>query len=68
MTGMVGDLEPDAKRHEEGRRGAATRPPPTSPTGWCARLGLPFREAHHVTGRIVALADAKGCDLAKPHA
>jgi argininosuccinate lyase len=25
--------------------------------------GLPFREAHHITGRIVALADAKGCDL-----
>ncbi len=26
-------------------------------------LGLPFREAHHVTGRIVALADAKGVEL-----
>ena len=31
---------------------------------WLVRtLNLPFREAHHVTGRIVALADAKGCDL-----
>ena len=28
-------------------------------------LGLPFREAHNVTGRIVALADEKGCDLKK---
>src|SRR6185312_6505089 len=27
------------------------------------KLGLPFREAHHVTGRIVALADAKGVEL-----
>jgi argininosuccinate lyase len=27
------------------------------------RLGLPFREAHHVTGRLVARAEASGCDL-----
>jgi len=25
--------------------------------------GMPFREAHHVTGALVALAEAKGCDL-----
>ncbi|MCB1390771.1 MAG: argininosuccinate lyase, partial [Rhodobacteraceae bacterium] len=25
--------------------------------------GLPFREAHHVTGSLVALAERKGCDL-----
>ncbi len=31
---------------------------------WLVReLGLPFREAHHVTGSIVALAEKKGCDL-----
>ena len=24
---------------------------------------LPFREAHHVTGALVALAERKGCDL-----
>ena len=40
-------------------------PPPTWRTGWCARLGLPFREAHHVTGRIVAAAEAKGVPLEK---
>jgi argininosuccinate lyase len=28
-------------------------------------LGLPFREAHHITGKIVALADSKGLDLKK---
>ena len=26
-------------------------------------VGMPFREAHHVTGRLVAKAEAKGCDL-----
>ena len=31
---------------------------------WLVReLGLPFREAHHVTGTLVAKAEAKGCDL-----
>ena len=32
---------------------------------WLVReLGLPFREAHHVTGEIVGRAEEKGCDLA----
>ena len=26
---------------------------------------MPFRDAHHVTGRIVGLAEAEGCDLAE---
>ncbi|MEX0371471.1 MAG: argininosuccinate lyase [Tateyamaria sp.] len=31
---------------------------------WLVRvLGLPFRDAHHVTGSLVALAEAEGCDL-----
>ena len=31
---------------------------------WLVRvLGLPFREAHHITGALVAKAEAKGCDL-----
>jgi argininosuccinate lyase len=31
---------------------------------WLVRsLGLPFREAHHVTGRIVAAAEARGVSL-----
>ena len=31
---------------------------------WLVRaLDLPFREAHHVTGALVALAERKGCDL-----
>ena len=31
---------------------------------WLVReLGLPFREAHHVTGRLVSLAEGKGVIL-----
>ena len=31
---------------------------------WLVReAGLPFREAHHVTGRLVALAESEGRDL-----
>ncbi|KKK48654.1 hypothetical protein LCGC14_3142960 [marine sediment metagenome] len=31
---------------------------------WLVReAGLPFRDAHHVTGALVALAEHKGCDL-----
>ena len=26
-------------------------------------LGMPFRDAHHVTGRLVAMAEEQGCDL-----
>ncbi len=31
---------------------------------WLVRtLDLPFRQAHHITGRLVALAESKECDL-----
>ena len=31
---------------------------------WLVRvLGLPFRDAHHVTGALVSMAESKGCDL-----
>ena len=43
-----------------GGRRAASAPPPTSPTGWCACSGMPFRRAHHVTGEIVKRAEAQG--------
>jgi argininosuccinate lyase len=26
-------------------------------------LGIPFREAHHITGRVVAEAERRGCNL-----
>jgi argininosuccinate lyase len=62
MTGMVEDLKPngEAMRAAAGA-GFSTA---TDLADWLVRaLGLPFREAHHVTGRIVAAADAKGVAL-----
>ncbi|MEZ5773494.1 MAG: argininosuccinate lyase [Hyphomicrobiaceae bacterium] len=62
MTGMVEDLEPDRERMAAAAgRGFSTA---TDLADWLVRtLGLPFREAHHVTGRIVAEAEARGCGL-----
>lgn len=55
MTGMVRDLQPDAARMKKAAGdGYATA---TDLADWLVRtLKMPFREAHHVTGRIVALA------------
>jgi argininosuccinate lyase len=64
MTGMVEDLEPDLKAMK--RAAAAGHSTATDLADWLVlNLGLPFREAHHVTGKIVALADSKGVDLKK---
>jgi len=55
MTGMVWDLEPDvtAMRSAAGK-GYSTA---TDLADWLTReLKLPFRQAHHITGRIVAKA------------
>jgi argininosuccinate lyase len=64
MTGVVGDLHPDVGRLKEAAgAGHATA---TDLADWLvSRLGMPFREAHHVTGRLVAEADRKGCALAE---
>jgi argininosuccinate lyase len=62
MTGMVQDLQPDiAAMAEAAGRGYATA---TDLADWLvAELGMPFREAHRLTGRIVALADKKAMAL-----
>jgi argininosuccinate lyase len=64
MTGMVRDLTPNAKRMKAAAgAGYATA---TDLADWLARaLKMPFREAHHLTGRIVAIADARGEALEK---
>ena len=62
MTGMIGDLQPvpEAMRAAAGR-GYSTA---TDLADWLVReLKLPFREAHHVTGTIVKLAETRGVDL-----
>jgi argininosuccinate lyase len=62
MTGMVVDMEPDAARMKQAAgAGHATA---TDLADWLVRtLGIPFREAHHISGRIVAAADAAGVAL-----
>ena len=64
MTGMVRDLEPDlARMRQAAGEGYATA---TDLADWLVRtLKLPFREAHHVTGRIVAAAVAAAVALDK---
>ncbi len=62
MTGMVRDMTP---RAEELRRAAASGfSTATDLADWLVRrLGLPFREAHHVTGALVRRAEERGVDL-----
>jgi len=62
MTGMIEDLEPNAEAMRAAAgAGYATA---TDLADWLVReLKLPFREAHHVTGRIVALAAKKDAPL-----
>jgi argininosuccinate lyase len=62
MTGMVEDLQPDGSTMlAAAGAGFSTA---TDLADWLVRaLGLPFREAHHITGRIVVAAEAKGVDL-----
>ena len=35
-------------------------PRPTLPTGWWREADVPFREAHHISGRAVAAAEIAG--------
>ncbi|MGE0733926.1 MAG: argininosuccinate lyase [Alphaproteobacteria bacterium] len=62
MTGMIKDLKVDrARMKAAAATGFATA---TDLADWLVRvLGLPFRQAHHVTGSLVKLAEGKGCDL-----
>ncbi|MBP1852167.1 argininosuccinate lyase [Rhizobium halophytocola] len=62
MTGMVSDMTVRADRMKAAAgSGYSTA---TDLADWLVReAGLPFRDAHHVTGRAVALAEEKNCDL-----
>ncbi len=62
MTGMVADMNANV---DELERAAATGfSTATDLADWLVReLGMPFREAHHVTGTLVGMAESKGCDL-----
>jgi argininosuccinate lyase len=62
IGGMVRDMTPDiARMRDLAGSGFATA---TDLADWLVRvLRLPFRDAHHVTGRLVASAEAKGVEL-----
>jgi argininosuccinate lyase len=64
MTGMVLDMAVRADRMKAAAgSGYSTA---TDLADWLVReAGLPFRDAHHVTGRAVALAEERGVDLAE---
>jgi argininosuccinate lyase len=64
MAGMIGDLAIDAKAMKRASgRGYSTA---TDLADWLVRtLDIPFRDAHHITGRIVTLAEEQGVDLRK---
>ncbi|MGE0221912.1 MAG: argininosuccinate lyase [Acetobacteraceae bacterium] len=61
-AGMVRDMAPDTGRMKEfAGSGFATA---TDLADWLVRvLRLPFRSAHHVTGRLVTMAETSGVDL-----
>ncbi len=62
MTGMVGDMT--ANRDALAAAAGSGFSTATDLADWLVRaLGLPFREAHHVTGALVAVAEKQGCDL-----
>ncbi|WP_224824889.1 argininosuccinate lyase [Cognatishimia sp. MH4019] len=62
MEGMVKDMT--ANRAELRAAAATGFSTATDLADWLVReLGLPFRDAHHITGSLVALAESKGCDL-----
>ncbi len=62
MTGMIEDLKP---RTDEMLKAAGLGfSTATDLADWLVRvLGLPFRDAHHVTGAVVKEAETRGVDL-----
>ena len=61
-TGMIADLTFDRERLAAAAGEGFTTA--TDLADWLVReAGVPFRESHHITGRVVALAEEKGCGL-----
>lgn len=62
MTGMVGDLTVNRDAmHAAAGSGFSTA---TDIADWLVReANVPFRDAHHITGQVVAKAEEKGCTL-----
>jgi argininosuccinate lyase len=62
MDGMVRDMT--ANRESLAAAAGSGFSTATDLADWCVRaLNMPFRDAHHVTGSLVAMAEKEGCDL-----
>ena len=62
MDGMVRDMEANVPVLEAAAASGFSTA--TDLADWLVReLDMPFRDAHHVTGTLVAMAEARGCDL-----
>ena len=62
MTGMVSDMT--ANRDSLKIAAGSGFSTATDLADWLVRaLGMPFRDAHHITGNLVSMAEAQGCDL-----
>ena len=62
MEGMVKDMSANVDNLEAAASAGFSTA--TDLADWLVReTGLPFRDAHHVTGSLVAMAEGKGCDL-----
>ena len=63
MSGMVRTMRVDAERlYRQSTEGFTLA---TEVADWLARKGVPFSEAHAVTGALVRLCEEKGLDLAE---
>ena len=61
-SGMVRDLVPNTEAMRAAAAGGFSTA--TDLADWLVRiLNIPFREAHHITGSLVAMAEKQGCDL-----
>jgi argininosuccinate lyase len=62
MTGMISDLTVNAPRMKESAGAGFTTA--TDIADWLVRAAnVPFRQAHHITGQIVRLAETQGVGL-----
>jgi hypothetical protein len=62
MEGMARDMQANVTSLEAAASSGFSTA--TDLADWLVReLDMPFRDAHHVTGTLVAMAEARGCDL-----
>ena len=62
MAGMIATMQVDkARLYADATRGFTLA---TEVADWLSRRGVPFAEAHEITGALVRFCEEKGCDFA----